>query len=313
MPPEQAPPPPPYPPYPYYPQDEDELSLIDLWNIVWKRKWPWLVLGPLFAILGALYALKQPEIFRAEATLTPNVEQRGPRGLSALAGQFGGLASMAGLNLGGVADSTETALATLKSRQFLETFLAEKDAAKLLFPEEWDEATKSWLVPKKRRGTDNAPTAEEVYTAFTQDSLSIAEDKKTGIVTLAIELRDPAVAAAWANDLIKRLNAHLRSQARTEAERNLAFLQDQLKETPFVEIREALYALIESQTQTAMLANAKDDYAFKVLDPAYVPETRSRPKRALIVLASGMLGGFAGLFLCFVLHFVQTNKKKPTP
>src|SRR5690606_29076919 len=115
---QQPSPPPPYPPYAYYPQDEDELSLVDLWNIVWKRKWLWLTLGPLAGVIGIIYALAQPEIFRAEVTLAPNVEEKGGGGLAALAGQFGGLASMAGLNVGGGGD-TQTALATLKSRKFL--------------------------------------------------------------------------------------------------------------------------------------------------------------------------------------------------
>ena len=84
----------------------------------------------------------------------------------------------------------------------------------------------------------------------------------------------------------------------------------QLTQTQVIEIRDSLYALIETQTQNAMLANAKEEYAFHIIDPAYVPEVRIRPKRALIVLASGMLGGFFGLFLCFVIHFVKTPKKQ---
>ena len=50
--------------------------------------------------------------------------------------------------------------------------------------------------------------------------------------------------------------------------------------------------------------------AFKVIDPAISPELRSRPKRALIVVASGLLGGFFGLFLCFVFHFVESAKRQ---
>ena len=300
--------PPPYPQYPY-PPEEDELSLIDLWNIVWKRKWPWLTFGPLFAVIGIFYALKQPEIFRAEATLVPNSEERGGGGLAALAGQFGGLASMAGINVGG-GGSTETAIATLKSRQFLMPFIETEATQKAIFPEEWDQDSESWLVSKERRQDDNRPTKLETYERFVTESLNVSEDKKTGIVTLAVELQDPRLAAEWTNQLADRLNAHLRQQASLEAERNLAYLNEQLSETRVLEIKESLYGLIESQTKNAMLANAKEDYAFKVIDPAVIPEQRVRPKRALIVIAAGMLGGFFGLFLCFVLHFVETAKRQ---
>ncbi len=299
----------PPPPHVYYPPEEDELSLIDLWNIVWKRKWPWLTFGTLFAILGIFYALNQPEIFRGEATLVPNSEEQGGGGLAALAGQFGGLASMAGINVGG-GGSTENAIATLKSRQFLMPFIESEEAQKTIFADEWDEESKSWTVSKERRQEDNRPTKLETYERFTKECLSISEDKKTGIVTLAVELQNPQLTAEWTNRLADRLNAHLRQQAREEAQRNLEYLNKQITETKVLEIKESLYGLIESQTKNAMLANAKEEYAFKVIDPAVTPEERVRPKRALIVIAAGMLGGFFGLFLCFVLHFVETAKKQ---
>lgn len=285
--------------------------MIDLWNIIWKRKWPWLTFGPLFAVIGIFYALNQPEIFRAEATLVPNSEEQGGGGLAALAGQFGGLASMAGINVGG-GGSTETALATLKSRQFLMPFIQAEEVQKTLFPDQWDEEAKKWIVSSERRQIDNRPTKLETYERFTNECLKVSEDKKTGIVTLAVELRNPQLAADWSNQLVDQLNNHLREQAKAEAEKNLEYLNEQISETRVLEIKESLYGLIESQTKNAMLANAKEDYAFKVIDPAVAPETRVRPKRSLIVIAAGMLGGFFGLFLCFVLHFVETAKRENT-
>ena len=305
-------PPPAYPPYPYYPQEEDELSLIDLWSIVWRRKWLWLTLGPLFCIVGIVYALMQTEIFRAEVTLAPAQEERGGGGLSALAGQFGGLASLAGVNLGG-AGSVETALAVLNSRQFLIPFLTQGDRLEAIFPDQWDEEAQAWTVTNEHRGPDGKPTELEAYRRFTQEYLKISNDAKTGIVELAVELPDPQLAAEWANELARRLNSYLRQQASAEAEKNLEFLNQQLQETQMIEIREALYGLIEQETKTAMLANAKEEFAFRIIDPAIPPEERARPKRALIVVASGMLGGFLGIFLCFVLHFVEQAKKRPQP
>lgn len=297
----------PPPPQYSYPPEEDELSLIDLWNIVWKRKWLWLTFGPFFAVLGVFYALNQPEIFRGEATLLPNSEEQSGGGLAALAGQFGGLASMAGINVGG-GGSTETAIATLKSRQFLTPFISDEERLRAIFPEEWDIESKTWTVSKERRQDDNKPTKLEAYERFTKECLKVSEDKKTGIVTLAIELTDPSLTAEWTNELANLLNAHLREQAKTEAEKNLAYLNKQLTETRVLEIKESLYGLIENQTKNAMLANAKEDYAFRVIDPAVIPEQRVSPKRSLIVVSAGMLGGFLGIFLCFVLHFVDTAK-----
>jgi len=288
-----------------YIESEDELSLIDLWNILWKRKWIILLLGPLAGVVGIIVALTSTEIYRSEVLLAPASEEESGGGLAALAGQFGGLASMAGINIGGGSD-TATSIATLKSRKFLLPYLLEKDLFTTLFVADWDAEDKRWIGASERRRPDGKPTDLELYERFSEDILKISEDKKTGLVTLAIESEFPELTALWANELSNRINSHLKDKAKAETEKNLVYLKDQLKETQILEIRESLYSLIQTQTQNAMLANATEEYAFKIIDSAIVPEVRIRPKRLLIVLASGMLGGFLGIFLCFVLHFVDT-------
>ncbi len=295
-----------YPPYPYM-ESEDELSLIDLWKIVWKRIWLILTLGPLTGVVGIVVAFNSTEIYRSEVLLAPASEDESGGGLAALAGQFGGLASMAGINIGGGND-TATAIATLKSRKFLLPFIEENRLNKVLFYKDWDEGSNSWIRSNDRRGPDGTPTNAELVEFFLDEVLRVSEDNKTGLVTLAMEWEDPELATTWANELSMRINSHLKEKAKLETEKNLAYLEELLAVTQVIEIRESLYPLIESQTQSAMLANAKEEYAFRIIDPAYVPEIRVRPKRTLIVLASGMLGGFLGIFLCFVLHFVETAK-----
>jgi uncharacterized protein involved in exopolysaccharide biosynthesis len=67
-----------------------------------------------------------------------------------------------------------------------------------------------------------------------------------------------------------------------------------------------MYNLIENQTKSLMLANARDEYAFVVVDPAVPPEKRVRPQRALIV-AVGLLLGFA---LSLVVVFVRESLRQ---
>ena len=293
----------PYPPPPYY-QEEDELSLFDLWNIVWKRKWLWLTLGPLAGVIGLIVAITSTEIYRAEVLMAPAQNEESSGGLSALAGQFGGLASMAGISLPSGSDSA-SAIATLKSRRFINAFVEERNLLPVLFADEWSMENKTW----KSQNSEEIPTFWDAYELFS-DVLNVSEDKKTGLITLAIEWHDPELTEKWANELSNRINSHLRELAKSEAERNLAYLEEQLKQTQVIEIKQSLFALIESQTRNAMLANAKEEYAFDIIDPAVVPEQRIRPRRTLVVLASGMLGGFLGLLMCFILHFAEIAKTR---
>ncbi len=65
----------------------------------------------------------------------------GAGGLAKLAGQFGGLASLAGVNIGGSGESkTDVAIELLSSRYFLQSFIEEHDLiVPLLAVTKWDE------------------------------------------------------------------------------------------------------------------------------------------------------------------------------
>ena len=91
-----------------------------------------------------------------------------------------------------------------------------------------------------------------------------------------------------------------------EAEKSIGYLTDALEKTAIADMQQIFYQLIEKQQQTKMLANVRDEYVFKVIDPAVVPEKKSGPKRALICL---LLVTSAFLISCLVL-IVRDQVKK---
>jgi uncharacterized protein involved in exopolysaccharide biosynthesis len=125
---------------------------------------------------------------------------------------------------------------------------------------------------------------------FKRGSLEIHNDKLKGTTTISVYWTDPAVAARWANGFVALANDLVRTKAREDAQRNVDYLNDQVAKTNSLELRRILYNLIESETKTLMLANARIEYAFTVVDPAVVPAVRVSPKRTLMV-ASGLLIG----------------------
>lgn len=79
---------------------EDEIDLRELFAALWRGKW-WIVASTLVGVvIAVIFALSLPNIYRSEALLAPSTEQQGG-GLAAMAAQFGGLASLAGVNLSG--------------------------------------------------------------------------------------------------------------------------------------------------------------------------------------------------------------------
>jgi uncharacterized protein involved in exopolysaccharide biosynthesis len=279
--------------------DEDEIDLLELIRTLlqaWKT-----IVGITIVCFGlaVAYALNAPEVFKAETLLAPAQEEKS--GVSSALSQFGGLAAMAGVSI--PSDSNiERVLATLETRVFLKKFVEEKNLLPVIFEDFWDAASGSW---KLQVGQD-AFIPEDGFSAI-RGAIEVDQDK-SGLITLSISWKDPAVAAEWANDLVKQLNEQLREKAITDSKKRVGYLEQELAKTTLQDMRAVLYNLLESEKQKAMLANVNEDFALEVIDPAVAPETREKPKRKLIVALGGVCGGFLGIFAVFFAQFLRKLK-----
>lgn len=284
---------------------EDEIDLLEYWRVLWgSRK---LILSVVFAaaILAAGISLLLPNIYRAEVLLAPVSDESGKGGgLSSALGSLGGLASLAGVSLpsGG---SVEENLAVLKSREFLWRFIKDEKLMPVLFEDDWDAEARKW----KEDDPEDQPSLWDAYRMFTEDGLlSVSTDKDSGLVTVAVEWKDPELAAKWANSLVQRLNAFLRQRAIEESRANLKYLNKALKETQLEDVRKALFELISQEQKKAMLANTRVQYAFKVLDSAQPPDKKAKPKRALIVILTVFVVGFLAMIYVFIREGIKRRK-----
>lgn len=234
--------------------------------------------------------------------MAPVTEEKGSN-LSNLAGQFGGLAALAGVNLGGGGGTKDESIAFLKSRALTEKFIKDENLLPVLFSENWDSENKKWNVEKP----EDTPTMWDAYKIFNKSIRKVSEDRKTGLVTLAIEWKDPKLAADWAGKLVERVNKHMRERAVQESEKNLKYLKNALSRTSSVEVQEAIYGIIESQIKTIMLSKSREEYSFKVIDPPVVPEDRIKPKRRQIVMLGFIIGIFLGVFIAFGRNYIKQN------
>ncbi|HEA3090962.1 TPA: lipopolysaccharide biosynthesis protein [Aeromonas salmonicida] len=296
----------------------DEIDLRELFAALWHGKW-WIVASTLVgAVIAVMVAISLPNIYRSEALLAPSAEQQGG-GLAAMAAQFGGLASLAGVNLsgGGGPDKTAIAVEIGKSRQFLSHFIrqhqlevslmaairVDKATDELVIDEEiYDVAGKKWVreVPP---GRSVEPTDWELVKAF-RELTSINQDAKSGLVTVAVEFYSPELAKQWVDWLVADLNEAMKLRDQTDATRNITYLKAQLEKTPVADMQKVFYQLIEDQTKTLMLTEVNQEYVFKTLDPAVVAEEKAKPKRALIAVLGTLLGGMLSVMLVLVRHAV---------
>lgn len=281
------------PPYPYYPPpQEDEINLFDLWRVLVEQKKLILLFTAISTCVALIYALLATPIYRAEVLLAPVEKEKGGH-LGTLAGQFGGLASLAGIDIGG-AGSLNEAIATLESRELTNKFIEDENLLQILFEDEWDSKKKKW------KNDSDAPTFWDAYEVFHKSIRFVNVDNKTGLISLAIEWKDPVQAAEWANKLVRRVNEKLRQEAIQDSEDSIQYLEAELYKTSILEIKDSIYRLIEVQTKNKMLANTQEEYAFRVLDSAVVPEKKFKPKRALLVIVGFFVGGIIALFSAYI-------------
>lgn len=287
--------------------EDDEIDLLELWDIL-ARKWLWIVsITALSALVSIFVAINMTWIYRSEVVMILAEDSGGKGGMASLAAQFGGLADLSGVNLGG-GGGKGGALATLKSRSLIEEFIKEKDLMPILFDERWDSVAKRWIVDDPKR----IPTLGAAYEMFSKSVFQVADDKKTGVIMLSVEWKDRMLAAEWANEIVRRANEKIRLRDISEAEVSIEYLNKELQRTGVVEIQQAIYRLLEANYKTTSIANARSEYAFKIIDPAVAADEnrRVRPKRALIVILATLAGGFVGVLGVFVHRGIQNMKQR---
>jgi len=283
-----------YPPQHHMPQQgEDELSLIELWRILIRYKWLIILVTGLSTLVAGYYASILPTVYRAEVLM---VSANGGGG-SSLSGKLGGLASLAGIGVGGGGDGIEQQMLTrLKTRSFIVQHVKEYNLKPILFAERWSQQRQEWLYSE--------PSNSEVYNRL-NSMISISKDEN-GLVRLGIEWKNPdsiVRIADIANDLVASMNMHAKREATADARKSILFLEAELERTSLVDSRAMLYNLIEGKIKKIMMANVLNEFVFKVIDPAVVPEEAEIKPVLMIVVLGILLGLFGSILLVFTVDY----------
>jgi uncharacterized protein involved in exopolysaccharide biosynthesis len=291
-------------PYGAY-RDERSVSLRDGARLLYaeRRLVAAVMLAALLvSIVGAFTATP---VYRAEVLLAPVVQNKND-GLSTLMGQLGDLAAIMDGLVANTKDRTAESIATLRSRSLAIDFIRAQNLKPRLFPDRWDHAQQRW------RDGVRVPTDLEAYDVFDSRVRAVTVERRSGMVSLAIEWTDPVLAAAWANSLAAAANERRRSEEIHEAQQTIKYLQQQLAHNSSVEIQQSIYRLIEAQTKTIALAAAREEYAFRVIDPAVAAESPVRPRRSVMLAAGLAVGAVLAVALALLRAAIRRERSQST-
>lgn len=291
--------------------DDDYIDLRALILKFWARKG--LIIASTLLVVAAFTAaalLMTPKYRATTVMVAASPDGASGGGLGSALGQLGGLASLAGINVGSGAAEIEEFLAVLRSREFTEGFIRDNELMPALFDSKWDPATKNW-----KGAASEAPSLAEGWRLFDKKVRTIAHDKKTGLVTVSILWSDPEAAAGWANELISKLNAETRKRAIARTTASVGFLQKELAGTVEIDTRAAINRLMEAQINQRMLASVTQEYAFRVVDRALPPDRDDvvSPNKPLLVVFGLLLGGLIGIGAALLMDALRPPTRRHAP
>lgn len=274
----------------------EALSVREVWSILWNRRWLVVAVAIGGLTTGILAGVLITPQYRVKAVLVP--AESGSEGLfSSLMGSFGGLSSMMGMS-GMMQDYTTEALALFESRRFVQQFIEDENLMPKLFPRDWDPEAKAW-----RDAPEDAPTLWKSYFKFS-DRFRAFKDRKTGLVTVEMDWPDRLEAARLVNTIIDRVNQDMRGRAMSESTLTIDYLQKEVDAARSIELQKTIYGLIENQIKIKAVASARQQFAFKVLDPALAPDADDmiKPKPVLYAVGGTILGGMLGVLAALVFN-----------
>lgn len=318
---------PPQEPCRYYPApyEEDEIDLLEYWNVIWgaKKFISLFTLG--CTILAVIIVLILPVTYRSTAVLQPTTPDSGTMGkLSALAGS---LPFSLGLPTG---DTTGQKLMDfLSSRTLKERLLEKYDLLPYLFADDWDADKKKW---KEDDPEDQPSIVKTIQDEVLEDIYAVSSDKKSELITISWVDEDPKFAATMLDRVINELNYYLDFEYETDAQRERVFIEEQLQkaktelerweqQVPNVKTSQAaitrellasqvVYQEMRKQLELAKIQEAKQVISFKVLDNPFVPEIKYKPKRSLICALTLVASGFLAVLIVFFRVALQARRQE---
>jgi len=298
---------------------EDEIDLRELFNTIKKSIFKISIFTFVVTSITIIYTLSKPNIYKSEIILVSQGDGGG--GLSSKLGGLGGLAAMAGVNLGGgggglsIEDHMSliikdykfnsymidkyNLLKKLKSKKSDMVFAMGSDAVYSLFNSNSDDTKEKDIKEQKHD-----------FVKTITDIISIENDKKSGAITISAIHENRVLAKELVDIYLLEMSEYIRVADMKNIKAQLEYYENELYNAQDVALKEQLGSLISGLIQKKVLAKASKYYLLKPITDSTVAyfKDKVKPKRALIVIVSFVTSIILAIFGVFFLEFIRSNK-----
>ena len=244
-----------------------DIRLVDAVHTVRERFRLVLALTAAIFVAMTILVLTEEPVYRAYVTLAPSPPLVDPSPMSVTGGLMG-LPDIRNIGVFQAQTSARSALALLRSKAMSRRFIEAEGLLPILFSDQWDADNQTW----RESEADRQPTLGDALRLFEREVRFVSRNDATGFIRINVEWSDPELAANWANRLVEMTDGLIRERDIEEARQSIRFLEERARDAQLESVKQLMYKLIESHAKTIMVASIKDDYVFKVIDPAVTPQ-----------------------------------------
>ena len=271
---------------------DDEINLLDYLKIILKHKRLIGAIVIVVVLLTVITSLLMTKIYESKTVIVPAA----PGGNRTDFGAMGAVAAQFGLATPASSNASEI-VNVLKSDILRERIINKYNLLGVLFEADF--------LKKK---SNNEKIWEGIRAL--DDILTINFNQKENAISISAQYKDPILAANFVRYTLEELNELMSSEAKRVAETNKKYLESQIEKTLDPFIRTKIYSMIAQQIETSMMAEVKENFAFKIIDPPRVPDKRIKPKRTQMVLISFVVSLFLGIFAAFSMEYIDNFRNK---
>jgi uncharacterized protein involved in exopolysaccharide biosynthesis len=316
---------------------EDEISLIDLFAVLWRRKAMIITITVVATIGAVLFSIISmtlppedsylPNVYTPEAILL--IDNRSSSGgLSSMLGNMGSLASLAGLSIPADSNYSQLAVFLVETNSFLDAVTDEFDLIKRLkikkFPRaESRKQLKKLLIAESDNisGTLSISFTDidpEFASNVVNFSVAYLEKRfmELGLDKNSIEKENLELNIANTYQEILKLEEDSRRLERSVAfgtsYNNLPAITIEMNRLMLeLEAQKQIYTQLKVQYELNRIKISSESPIFQVLEYAEIPDKKSGPSRGLLCVIVFLAAGFLSVFLAFILNAVSNIKNDP--
>jgi uncharacterized protein involved in exopolysaccharide biosynthesis len=292
---------------------ENQIPIQELISLLWKDRLLIILIVSFFSISSVIISLLIPNQYTASGVYQINEDESGSS-LSALAGQFNGLAGMGGFAFPD-SDKSDFAVQFLRSKDLLKKLLTYDGTREKLFAAKsydfkeqriifhssiYNEEKNAW-VRKIKSNMNLIPSYIEIHKEVIEKQLSVSKDRQTGFISINFTHQSPVFAKYFLDLMVRELNLISRERDLQKSQYALNYLNDKLNEVTEAELRKSIIKMAEVELNKEMLTFVYEDYILAPIDSPVVPEKKSWPQRSLIVI----LLTFLGMLISFCTVFIK--------